>query len=429
MNSAVSMRALVKRLVVLPEARIGFATGIAGLSQITMVFIPAGNLEVASLANLILWQSLSAGFGIFLTGVIGALAFYVFLDGDNQSENATFSSMMLNIFAIVFFIGIALTILGMFVFNETFLFYSLSLFASLFLYLFVAIQHSFYSARGYWTPLSAQFALEGTLRFFAVVYITWKFESNVTALISVSLLSQVISLVLVSIWYPWWTGISKRKMGITKFAKELAPFSSTTLGTLLLTTFPPVLVNLAGSPPSLVAGIGLCVVVARIPSTLLSPVVLPQVRQVCKHYLDGDAQAGFRVLKQTKIMLAISAIVTLAVMWLVITAVLQIQALESFSKTLEGNGLVTKTLLVIFATLLVLESFANLSLNGMGRFLESGQIYFYSSMVWISIMLVIISTITESLSSSLSILVFGVALILVQLINRLLPINTNKSVQ
>jgi len=428
-NASISVMELVKRYSALPESKIGFAAGMAGFSQISMIFIPAGSMELGSLEDLILWQSLSAGFGIFLIGVIGTLAFSVFLAGDNQSEGAKFPSMLLNILAIVFFIGIALTVVCIFIFDASVLFYSLSLFVSLFLYLFVAIQHSFYSAKGYWTPLSAQFALEGTLRFSAVLYVTWKFEGNVVALISISMLSQVISLVLVSIWYPWWTGISKREMGIVNFIKELAPLSNTTMGSLLLTTFPPVLLNLAGSPPSLVAAAGIFVVAARIPTTLLSPVVLPQVRQVCKYYLEGDAQAGFREFKKTEIKLAIVAIVTFAGMWLSITSILQIQALDSFSKTLEGSGLVTTMLLTIFSVLLVLESFANSSVNGQGRFLESGKIYFYSSMVWISTMLVTISKISESLLGALSALVFGVAIVLVQLINRLLPVNSNKSNQ
>ena len=428
-KARISSMKLLKRYALLPEAKIGFAVGMAGFSQLAMIFIPGGKMELGSLADLILWQSLSAGFGIFLTGVIGTLAFSVFLVGDNQPEDAKFPSMLVNIFAIVFFIGIALAILCIFVFDALFLFYSFSLFVSLFLYLFAAIQHSFYSARGQWAPLSVQFALDGALRFSAVIFVTWKFEGSVIALIAVSLLSQVVSAVLVSIWSPWWTGISKREIGILSFLKELMPLISTTFGSLLLTTFPPVLLDLAGSPPLLVASVGILVVIARIPTTVLSPVVLPQVRQVCKHYVDGDAQAGFRVFKQTNIKLAIVAIVTFALMWLSFTSSFQIQALDSFGKTLEGSGLVTTILLTIFAILLVLESFANSCVNGQGRFLESGKTYLYSSIAWISLLIVTISTITESLLSALSALVFGVALVLVQLINRLLPVNSNKSNQ
>ena len=429
MNAPISIAKLVRKYLLLPEAKIGIAAGISGFSQIAMILIPTGSMELDFLADLILWQSLSAGFGIFISGVIGTLAFSVFVAGDKQPEDAKFPSMILNIFIVVFFIGIALIVICFFVFDVSILFYAISLFASLFLYLFAAIQRSFYSASGYWPPLSAQFALDGALRTTAVVYVNWKFEGSAIALIVVSLLSQLISVVLVSIWSPWWTGMRERKIDIVNFVRELMPLISTTLGSLLLTTFPPVLLDLAGSPPSLVASIGIVVVVARIPTTLLSPVVFPQVRQVCRHYLDGDARAGFRVVNQTNIKLAIVAVFTFAVMWLSITSTLNIEVLDSLSKTLQGSGLVMTTLLAIFALLLVLESFANSCVNGQGRFIESGKIYLYSSVAWISILIVTISTISESLLSTLSALVFGVAIVLVQLIIRLLPINSNKSAQ
>jgi hypothetical protein len=428
-NALIYIRDLVKRYSLLPEARIGIAAGLSGFSQIAMIFIPTGTMEIGSLADLILWQSLSAGFGIFISGVIGILAFSVFVVGDSKSDGAKFSSMLLNIFTVVFFIGIALTIICIFVFDVSIVFYAISLFVSLFLYLFATIQRGFYSARGYWAPLSAQFALDGALRTTAVIYVTWKFEGSVTALIAVSLLSQLISIVLVSIWSPWWTGISKRKIGIANFVKQLMPLTSTTLGSLLLTTFPPVLLELAGSPPLLVASVGIVVVIARIPTTLLSPVVFPQIRQVCKKYLDGEARAGFSVFNQTNIKLALNAMVTFAIMWLSITSTPQIQALDSLSKTLEGLGLVTRTLLAIFALLLVLESFANSCVNGQGRFLESGRIYLYSSMAWISILIVTITAINESLMSTILVLVFGTALVLIQLIIRLFPVHSNQSFQ
>ena len=428
MNGPISILDFVKRYSLLPEAKIGIAAGLSGFGQIAMIFIPTGTMEIGSLADLILWQSLSAGFGIFISGVIGTLAFSVFVAGDNQPQEAKFSTMLLNIFTIVFFLAVALTIICIFVFDVSVIFYAMSLFASLFLYLFAAIQRSFYSARGYWAPLTAQFALDGALRTTAVIYVTWKFEGSVLALIAVSLLSQLISVLLVSIWSPWWTGISKRKIGIANFVKELMPLTSTTFGSLLLTTFPPVLLELAGSPLLLVASLGILVVLARIPTTLISPVVFPQIRQVCKHYLDGDARAGFRVVNQTNMKLALVSVVTFAIMWLSITSTLSIKALDSLSKTLQGSGLVMTTLLAIFALLLVLESFANSCVNGQGRFIESGKIYLYSSVAWISILIVTISTISESLLTTLSALVFGVALVLVQLINRLRPINSNKSV-
>jgi len=427
-NGPISILDFVKRYSLLPEAKIGIAAGLSGFGQIAMIFIPTGTMEIGSLADLILWQSLSAGFGIFISGVIGTLAFSVFVAGDNQPQEAKFSTMLLNIFTIVFFLAVALTIICIFVFDVSVIFYAMSLFASLFLYLFAAIQRSFYSARGHWGPLSAQFALDGALRTTAVIYVTWKFEGSVLALIAVSLLSQLISVLLVSIWSPWWTGISKRKIGIANFVKELMPLTSTTFGSLLLTTFPPVLLELAGSPLLLVASLGILVVLARIPTTLISPVVFPQIRQVCKHYLDGDARAGFRVVNQTNMKLALVSVVTFAIMWLSITSTLSIKALDSLSKTLQGSGLVMTTLLAIFALLLVLESFANSCVNGQGRFIESGKIYLYSSVAWISILIVTISTISESLLTTLSALVFGVALVLVQLINRLRPINSNKSV-
>ena len=429
MKSATYVMELLRKNLLLPESRIGFAAAMTGFSQIAMLFIPSRSMELGTLADLILWQSLSSGFGIFIIGVIGTLSFSVFMEGINQADDTRFSAILLNTFISVFFMGIALVVICFFVFEVSLLFYSLSIFVSLFLYLFTAIQHSSYSARGYWAPLSAQFALEGALRFFAVIFVTWKFEGSVTALISVSLLSQVISLLLVSIWYPWWTGIRKREVGITIFVKDLMPLISSTLGTLLLTTFPPVLLNLAGSPPSLVASIGILVVAARIPTTILSPVVLPEVRQVCMHYLDGEGNTGFRVFKLTVVKLAIIATVTFAIMWVSITSVLQIQGLELVSKILTSGGIFMATILVIFSVLLVLESFSNLSLNGQGRFLESGKIYFYSSMVWIPILLVTVSMITESLLGALSGLVFGVALVLVQLINRMRPINSNKTNQ
>lgn len=418
---------LIRKYSTLPESRIGFAAAMTGFSQIAMLFIPARSMELGSLANLILWQSLSSGFGIFISGVIGTLAFSVFIMGDNKTKDTRFPAMLLNIFISVFIIGIALAILCMFVFDESLLFYSISIFVSLFLYLFTAIQHSFYSSKGYWTPLSTQFAMEGALRFSAVIYVTWKFEGSVISLICISLLSQVISLLLVSIWYPWWTGINKQEMGIANFIKGLTPLMSTTIGTLLLTTFPPVLLDLAGSPPALVASVGIFVVIARVSSTLLAPVVLPQVRQVCKLYSEGEVQAGFLVFKQTMIRLALVAIAMFVFMWLLIMASLQIPALDSFSKTLNGSGIVITTVLAFLSLLLVLESFANPCLNGQGRFSESGSIYGRMSILWIAILMVTISTISESVLSTFLSLVFGASLVVIQLITSLFPVNSNKS--
>ena len=419
------IRNVIHKVATTPQVTIGSAIGISGASQLALVFLPAQNLRSGELSDLIVWQSLSSGIGILISSVFGLLAYSNFIATNYEDGRSAFSSMLPNILKLVSLVATASMFLSIFVFDNNLTLLAITLCASLFLYLLGSIQRSVYSARGKWGPLSAQFALDGLIRFFSVAFVLWKFDYNFSALIVASLLSQAFSVLLVTFWQPWWPGINGSNEKFMIFVRRLMPLLVSTLGTLLFTTFPPVLLGLLEFSEELVAQVGLLLILIRIPTTVLTPLAIPQINDVCRKYQNGDAKAGFYVFCVTQFKLVMGVPIVLSLSLAFFSQTSMPHPLKVLFEVSHPPSLVVG---FICALLLVLECFANSCLNGQGRFQESGRIYMYSSIVWTSIMVLLSFTTTASILIVLLVLVTGIAMVYVQLVLRMLPSRISQTV-
>ena len=404
-----------RRILAIPQFKIGFAVGISGLSQAVIVLVPSLSLDAKETSDLILWQALSAGVGILLSSVLGVFTFSRILqnsveEGETSPDFARLLPNFAYFFALVLLILLPTTFR---LFEEERVFLTIYLAISLFGYLLMAIQRNYYAAMADWNAVSFQFGIDGFIRLIATALIVRYFESSVFVLILASVLSQALAIGLPTLISPWWQGFRKSNKRFRSFLLEIVPLVSTTLGGLAFTTFPPVFLKFIGAPMELVAALGVFMILLRIPSTVLNPLVLPQVRDISQHHLKGFFQLELSLFAKTVLRLLLVAIPAATFMSLF---VLKLTFLSGDNETINQVSFLTRLLIIIIGTSFVLEGFANSCINSQGRFAESGFVYF----VMLIIFLFALSQVGNSVNSALAALLLASSLSFIWLCLRIL---------
>lgn len=404
----------LKKLLSAPQLKIGIAVGASGLSQAVLVLVPTFNLDVKNASNLVLWQSLSTGAGILLSSILGVFTFSrILLNSTNDVEfSPDYADLLPNF---MYFFSIVLLVLlpiSFSLFETDKLSLTFFLAISLLGFLFMAVQRNYYAAIADWNSVSFQFGIDGVVRLIATFVIVTYFESTVFVLILASVLSQVLSIALPSLISPWWNGFKKSTNKFHVFIIEVLPLVSTTLGSLALTTFPPVFLKALGSPIELVTALGVLMILMRMPSTVLNPLVIPQVREISQHHLKGLYDSEFRLFSNIVLKLFLFAIPTATFM-----SVIAIKFIPSGENVITLNQVdaLTRLLLVLIGTFFVVEGFANSCINGQSRFMESGLVYFVATCLFLTSL----NVVGNSLISVLAMLLLATTFVFVWLFIRI----------
>lgn len=371
-----------KKLLSAPELKIGIAVGISGLSQAIIVLVPSFSLDAKDASNMVLWQSLSTGIGILLSSMLGVFTFSKILLYSAKDDDATpdYANLLPNF---LYFFGVVLLILlpiAFGLFEKEKIFLLLTLAVSLFGFLLMAVQRNYYAAIADWNAVSFQFAIDGVIRLMSTALVVIYFESSITILILASILSQFLSIGIPSVIYPWWKGFKRSDKKFSVFLLEVLPLAFSTLGSLALTTFPPVLLKATGSPMDLVAALGVVMILLRIPSTVLNPLLIPQVREVTQFHLKGLFDSEFRLFSKTVLRISFASIPIATLISLLAVNVIE---LGGNSDPTAQFGVLTKFLVILIGTSFVAEGFANSCINSQGRFMESGLAYFSTSCLFL----------------------------------------------
>ena len=368
----------IKKLLSAPQIKIGIAVGISGLSQAVLVLVPTLSLDANDSSDLILWQSLSAGIGILLSSVLGVFTFSKILLSASKDDEVTsdYSSLLPNFMYL--FVALLLILLpaAFRLFENERIFLTFFLAVSLLGFLTMAVQRNHYAAIADWNALSFQFGIDGTIRLISTAIIVIYFESSLLVLILASVLSQLFSIALPTVISPWWKGFKKSNKGFVAFMLEILPLAITTLGSLAFTTFPPVFLKAIGSPIELVTALGVVMILLRVPSTVLNPLLIPQVREISQYHLKGMFDSEFRLFFKTVFRVIFVAASTATLITVIAD---NLNNLSGSIDAINELGILTKLLVILIGTSFVVEGFANSCINSQGRFIESGLVYSLTS--------------------------------------------------
>jgi O-antigen/teichoic acid export membrane protein len=390
----------VRRILAIPQFKIGIAVGISGLSQAILVLVPALSLDAKDASDLVLWQSLSAGVGILLSSILGVFTFSRIVSKSMEDNEATpdYASLLPNFMYLFTMVLLILLPIAFRLFEEERIFLTLFLAISLFGFLLMAVQRNYYAAVADWNAVSIQFGIDGLIRMILTALIVIYFESSVTVLILASVLSQLLSIGIPSLIYPWWKGFTKSNKRFHLFVLEVSPLVLTTLGSLAFTTFPPVFLKAIAAPVELVTALGVVMILLRIPSTILNPLLIPQIREITQYHLKGLFDSEFRLFSKTTLRIFFVAIPTATTISLLAANIIDLggnnSALDQFSS-------LTKLLVILIGTSFVVEGFANSCINSQGRFRESGLVYLTTSCLFLITLLVAGTSINSALISLL----------------------------
>ena len=389
-----------------PQLKIGIAVGVSGLSQVILVLAPSSSLSTQEIFGLSLWQVLANGVGIFVSSCVGAIVFSTLVDGGARgiSSLEQLASILRNIYKLFLFVIVAVAVAGYFSFNEGRLFLILCLIASLALTLFAAIQRNIYAADGRWGALASQFAIDGCSRTILVLISTTYFSGSIRALLLLSITSQALSIAIPSIRNRWWVGKGVEKESLQILLRKLFPLAVTTSGSLALTTLSPVFMRLAGWSENLVALLAALCIVVRIPSTLVTPLTLPSVRQICMNAASGDLSSVKRRVNIALVpIFAVSATFSISIWFLIYNT----SILEAFINGQSNFSFTVMLLSTFVAVLFSVESFLSACINGQGRFFEAGIIYFLASIFWIPFLFLV----DEDLVFALELIALGTSIV------------------
>lgn len=363
-----------KKLLKAPQIKIGIAVGISGLSQAILVLVPALSLDTKDASDLVLWQSLSTGVGILLSSVIGVFTFSKILLSSAQDNEITpnYASLLPNFMYFFAMLSMIVLPVAFGLFEKQRIFLTLTLAFSLLGFLIMAVQRNYYAAIADWNAVSFQFGLDGLIRLFSTAVIVSCFESSIASLILASVASQAMSIGLPSLITPWWKGFRKSDKRLLAFLLEISPLSLTTLGSLAFTTFPPVFLKATGSPLELVTALGVVMILLRVPSTVLNPLLIPQVRDISQFHLNGLLDSEYRLFSRTLFIIFFAGILAAsAITFVAVNATnlgVNIDAINQLS-------VLTIILVILIGTSFVVEGFANSCINSQGRYKESGVVY------------------------------------------------------
>lgn len=376
------IRSTARRILAIPQFKIGIAVGISGLSQAVIVLAPSLSLDAKETSDLILWQALSAGVGILLSSILGVFTFSRILQNSvDEGESSPDYARLLPNFA--YFFALVLLILLPTTFRlleEDRVLLTAYLAISLLGFLLMAVQRNYYAAIADWNSVSFQFGIDGFIRLTLTTLIVIYFDSSVTVLILASVLSQFLSIGIPSLVSPWWKGFKKSDKKFNVFIIEILPLVFTTLGSLAFTTFPPVFLKAIGSPIELVAALGAVMILLRVPSTVLNPLLIPQVREISQYHLKSLHYSEFKLFSKTALNISLVAIPVAGVVSLL---AVKFTDLGGNHNPTDQFNVLTKLLVVLIGTSFVIEGFANSCINSQGRFKESGLVYLTTSCIFL----------------------------------------------
>jgi O-antigen/teichoic acid export membrane protein len=393
-------KSLVHKLFLFPQLKIGIAVGISGLSQAILVLVPALSLDAKDASDLVLWQSLSAGVGILLSSILGVFTFSRIVSTSIEDDEGTpdYASLLPNFMYLFTMVLLILLPIAFSLFEEERIFLTLFLAISLFGFLLMAVQRNYYAAVADWNAVSFQFGIDGLIRLTLTVLIVIYFESSVIVLILASVLSQFLSIGIPSLISPWWMGFRKSNKKFHLFVLEISPLVFTTLGSLTFTTFPPVFLKAIATPFELVTALGVVMILFRIPSTILNPLLIPQVREITQYHLKGLFDSEFRLFSKTTLRIFFVAVPTATTISLLAANIIDLGGNNS---AIYQFGSLTKLLVILIGTSFVVEGFANSCINSQGRFRESGIAYLTTSCILLSTLFVAGTSINSVLESLL----------------------------
>jgi O-antigen/teichoic acid export membrane protein len=197
---------------------------------------------------------------------------------------------------------------------------------------------------------------------------------------------------------PWWKGFRKSDKKFHHFVLEISPLVFTTLGSLAFTTFPPVFLKAIAAPVELVAALGVVMILLRIPSTVLNPLLIPQVREIAQYHLKGLFDSEFRLFSKTTLRIFFVAVPTATTISLLAANIIDLGGNNS---AIYQFSALTKLLVILIGISFVVEGFANSCINSQGRFKESGIAYFTTSCLLLLALFVAGTSINSVLESLL----------------------------
>jgi len=372
----------IQRFLKSPQALISASLAITGASQVLLLLLPSSELSKSEMANLAIWQTLVIGIGIFLSSIVSALIFSIMVTGADGSrkEASEIATLLPNIIKLASIILLIVAVVSQFIFKEHKAFFTLILLVSLGLALIASIQRSFYAGAGNWKAVSSQFAIDGVTRLMFLWMSLIFFAGSIDALLISSVSAQLISIFIPSILFPWWIGLSPTDEGMLGLLRKLTPLLMTTSGTLALTTFAPVVLRFGQMPVQEVSLLVVILLLARIPTTLLTPLALPQIRQVCQLYYQKEFRSEIHLYSKTLRWLLAGGLISAASIWTLVENITFASVIFDGFKHLNLSLVV---LIVLVSTLFVIEGFSSSCIIGQGRFFEAGIIYLVATAIWI----------------------------------------------
>ena len=384
-----------------PQMVVGIGVALSGLSQAILLFAPSATLPARPLADLALWISLSGGVGILISSVVSNSLFYrivrkINLEGESDDTHKTTISLF--IFTLIICLG--LYALKSVFFGESAEILGILLATSILLQYLASVQRSYYSANGLWIPFSGQMAIDGFLRVLLTFSLISLGNLSLVALLFLSVFSQVCSIAFVSLFAKWGTGFSVSSPNILKTANESSLLVISAGGSLVLSTFTPVILKIFNAPSEAIALAAATLILARLPSSMLLPIFIPVVRDQASLAFQGENIKRKILIKTSTLKLfGMSLIFVVIIQFLIQVLPLSVLDLSIIS---EYSSLTT-SLLMLVSLMFVQEGFQSSLLNSLGMFSFVARIY----AAVIPILLWILSFNSESIDFVLAMTALG----------------------
>jgi O-antigen/teichoic acid export membrane protein len=356
-----------------PQVVVGIGVAFSGLSQAILLFAPSATLPPLELAELALWISLSGGIGILISSVVSNSLFYRIVRENNiMSESDETHKTTFSLFIFTLAICLGLYVIRSTFFSEGADILGLLLSMSILLQFFASVQRSYYSGNGQWIPLSGQMAIDGFLRVLLTFSLISLGNLSLATLLSLSVLSQICSIALVSFFAKWGMGFSLSRPDILKTANESSLLFISAGGSLVLTTFTPVILKIFNAPPEAIALAAALLIVSRLPSSILLPIAIPVLRDQATLAFQGEGIKRKILVKSSTLKLIGASLILV----LVIQLLIQVLSITILDLSIISDSSILTTVLLIFVSLaFVLEGFQSSLLNSLGMFSAVARIY------------------------------------------------------
>lgn len=271
-----------------PSRIIGIGFLVAGIGQLTFVFLPAFAISGTDLGALAVWQSATLGVGLALASplnnyIFSSLAGRAPEDKYNQVRNRLVGNLQF----ISMFILISLVLVIWLGYSNALSdghWFLSSLFVSLLLQVFLAIQRAEYSAAEKWWGLSCQLIVDGICRIILITLAIRFGHDSLMELIAIGVLSQVLSLLIPRLAFGGQLRIMRlhRETLSVTFIRMLPLWVAAGAGQFIL-SLPPSTAQLIGNVSALeVAALGGIMQLARIPASFSAPFTLPSSAKIAQ---------------------------------------------------------------------------------------------------------------------------------------------------